>query len=84
MCCPHILDAAGQSERDDMDGRSMLPLLRSSDAPWREFIDLEHNICYSPKNHWTALTDGRTKYIFHTIDGEEQLFDLIIRSTRTK
>jgi arylsulfatase len=73
---PTMLDAAGQGGRDDMDGRSMLPLLQSSDAPWREFIDLEHNICYSPKNHWTALTDGRTKYIFHALDGEEQLFDL--------
>jgi choline-sulfatase len=73
---PTLLDAAGQDERDDMDGRSMLGLLRSGESLWREYIDLEHNICYSPKNHWTALTDGRTKYIFHTLDGEEQLFDL--------
>jgi len=73
---PTMLDAAGQGERDDMDGRSMLPLLQSNDAQWREFIDLEHSTCYSPKNHWTALTDGHTKYIFHALDGEEQLFDL--------
>ena len=39
-------------------------------------IDLEHNVCYSPENHWNALTDGRSKYIFHARDGEEQLFDL--------
>ena len=30
----------------------------------------------SPENHWNALTDGRSKYIFHARDGEEQLFDL--------
>ena len=74
---PTLLDAAGQGEREDIDGRSMLSLLRDGEASWREFIDLEHSICYSPKNHWTALTDGRTKYIFHAIDGEEQLFDLV-------
>ena len=74
---PTLLDAAGQGEREDMDGRSMLSLLRDREASWREFIDLEHSICYSPRNHWTALTDGRTKYIFHALDGEEQLFDLV-------
>jgi len=73
---PTLLDAAGQGERDDMDGRSMLGLLRTAEPSWRTYIDLEHSICYSPKNHWTALTDGNTKYIFHALDGEEQLFDL--------
>jgi len=28
------------------------------------------------KVHWDALTDGRTKYIFHARDGEKQVFDL--------
>jgi arylsulfatase A-like enzyme len=37
---------------------------------------MEHDVCYSPLNHWNALTDGQTKYIFHARDGEEQLFDL--------
>ena len=40
-------------------------------------IDLEHDICYSPENNWNALTDGKTKYIFHARDGEEQMFDLV-------
>jgi arylsulfatase A-like enzyme len=38
------------------------------------WIDLEHDVCYSPENHWSALTDGRWKYIFHARDGREQLF----------
>ncbi len=33
-------------------------------------------MCYSRENHWNALTDGRIKYIFHALDGEQQLFDL--------
>jgi arylsulfatase len=44
---------------------------------WRPFIDLEHGICYSPQNHWNALTDGREKYIYHAYDGAEQFFDLL-------
>ena len=67
---PTFLDAAGAS-RPEMDGHS---LLRRDAA--REWIDLEHDICYAPENHWNALTDGRSKYIFHARDGEEQLFDL--------
>jgi arylsulfatase A-like enzyme len=74
---PTFLEAAAGSEPSrPIDGRSMLSLVKSNGAGWREFIDLEHNICYSPDNHWNALTDGRWKYIFHAKDGEEQLFDL--------
>ena len=32
-------------------------------GPWRAFIDLEHSTCYNATNHWSALTDGRTKYV---------------------
>ncbi len=71
---PTLLDAAGAERPAAVDGRSMLGLLRGD--PWRKWIDLEHDVCYSPANHWTALTDGRTKYIFHASDGSEQLFDL--------
>ena len=73
---PTFLDAAGAGAARKLDGASLLALIRNNGAGWREFIDLEHNICYSPENHWNALTDGRMKYIFHARDGEEQLFDL--------
>ena len=39
-------------------------------------IDLEHDVVYSPDNHWNALTDGQWKYIFHANTGQEQLFHL--------
>ncbi|HOX39623.1 MAG TPA: arylsulfatase [Candidatus Brocadiia bacterium] len=73
---PTFLDAAGAAIPDSLDGRSMLDLARGKAEGWREFIDLEHDICYDAANHWNALTDGRWKYIFHARDGEEQLFDL--------
>jgi len=51
------------------DGQDLLRAAR----PW---IDLEHDVCYDRTNHWNALTDGRWKYIYHAMDGTEQLFDL--------
>jgi arylsulfatase len=73
---PTFLEAAGHTPSRPIDGRSLLSLVRNEGRGWRDWIDLEHNICYSPTNHWNALTDGRWKYIFHARDGEQQLFNL--------
>ena len=73
---PTFLEAASAPLQRQIDGRSLLSLVRNGGSGWREYIDLEHNICYSPDNHWNGFTDGRSKYIYHAKDGEEQLFDL--------
>jgi arylsulfatase A-like enzyme len=73
---PTFMEAASAPLNHPIDGRSLLSLVQNSGAGWRDYIDLEHNITYSPENHWNGLTDGRSKYIFHARDGEEQLFDL--------
>lgn len=73
---PTFLEAAGTKPSQPIDGRSLLGLVRDGGVGWREFIDLEHDVCYSPSNHWNALTDGHWKYIFHAMDGAEQLFNL--------
>jgi len=52
----------------------MLDVLR--DQPWRKELDLEHSLIYEPDNAWTCLTDGSHKYIYFTLTGEQQLFDL--------
>lgn len=74
---PTFLEAAGVDAPHTLDGRSLLSLVRTQGKDWREFIDLEHNITYNPENHWSGLSDGRTKYLFHALHGEEQLFDLV-------
>ncbi|MBE0659436.1 MAG: arylsulfatase [Bryobacteraceae bacterium] len=66
---PTLLAAAGGSIPAQVEGQNLLALQR-------EWIDLEHDVCYSPANHWTAVTDGRRKYIYHAQTGEEQFFDL--------
>ncbi|MCC6857529.1 MAG: arylsulfatase [Bryobacterales bacterium] len=73
---PTLLDAASIRTERRLDGASLLRLASSNGSGWREFIDLEHDICYDRSNHWNALTDGRWKYIYHALDGAEQLFDL--------
>lgn len=73
---PTFLDAAGARVPEQLDGDSLLKLVRGEAEGWRKHIDLEHSVCYAEENHWNALTDGRWKYIYHAFDGHEQLFDL--------
>ncbi len=67
---PTLAATAGAALPDACDGQSLLKARR-------EWIDLEHYICYDKTNHWTALTDGKWKYIRSQFGGSEQLFDLV-------
>ena len=71
-----ILAAGGAALPVPIDGRSLMECVAKDGAGWREWIDLEHDVCYAPENQWNALTDGREKYIFHAREGEEMLFDV--------
>ncbi len=73
---PTFLDAAGAEIPKDMDGASLLTLIKDPHASWRPYIDMEHATCYSQDNYWAALTDGVWKYIWFFRTGEEQLFNL--------
>ncbi|MDH3591856.1 MAG: arylsulfatase [Planctomycetota bacterium] len=81
---PTLLDAASLAIPDAVEGKSLLRLVRGETKGWREVLDLEHATTYWPGNAWTALTDGRFKYIFHAFDGSEQLFDLDADPGETK
>ena len=67
---PTLLDMAGVPVPGTVEGRSLLPLMRGEEVPWREFLHIEH----AP--HHQALTDGREKFIWSPADGREQFFDL--------
>jgi arylsulfatase A-like enzyme len=71
---PTFLDAAGLPKPASVEGASVLDILRGK--PWRSVLDLEHGSCYQPKDGWVALMDERCKYIYYTVTGQQQLFDL--------
>lgn len=73
---PTFLEVAGAKPSRPLDGRSLLQLAAGKTEGWREWIDLEHSICYSPTNNWNALCDGKIKYIYSAFDGTEHLFNL--------
>jgi len=73
---PTFLEATGQEIPDDMDGMSLLRLLRGNKSGWREYIGSEHATTYFKENYWAAATNGRFKYIWNFHTGKEQFFDL--------
>ncbi|MFC2123574.1 arylsulfatase [Bacteroidota bacterium] len=73
---PTFLGAAGLQKPQEMDGMNMLELIQGDKSAWRKILDLEHGTCYWKENAWVCLTDGTYKYIYFTITGEQQLFDL--------
>ncbi|MEZ4970223.1 MAG: arylsulfatase [Flavobacteriaceae bacterium] len=73
---PTFLDIAGMEVPSEMDGRSMMPLIEGNKKGWRKVLDMEHGQCYWKENRWTGLTDKRYKYIYYSVTGEEELFDL--------
>jgi len=73
---PTVLELAGIAAPPDMDGKSLVPVLRGQADGVRAVLHAEHAPCYSPGQAYHFLTDGRSKYIWRPIDGSEQLFDL--------
>ena len=67
---PTALELAGVDIPDTVEGRSLAPLMRGEETPWREHIRIEH----APLHQ--SLTDGQEKFIWFVETGEEQFFDL--------
>src|SRR5690606_26025080 len=80
---PTLLDAAGADIPDTVDGASLLPLCRGTEAgtdadadaaaAWWSYIHGEH--VFGDRSNQFA-TDGQEKYIWFSQTGEEQFFDL--------
>ncbi|MFO7976138.1 MAG: arylsulfatase [Candidatus Hydrogenedentota bacterium] len=73
---PTLLEAAGVSIPDTVDGCSVLPLMAGREVNWRNYIHGEHCWCYSREQEMQFVTDGRRKYIWLPRIGVEQFFDL--------
>ncbi|MHC4913958.1 MAG: arylsulfatase [Planctomycetota bacterium] len=74
---PTVLEIAGVPVPKRTEGRSLLPLVGGPDElEGREYVHGEHSGAYSPRMDNQFLTDGRWKYVWHPLDGREQLFDM--------
>jgi len=71
---PTLCDAAGIDPPEGVTGRSVFAAMRGE--PWREFLHGEHSPCYSLEEAMHYLTDGKEKYVWFPVTGEEQLFDI--------
>lgn len=73
---PTLLEVAGVEIPDTVDGSSLLPIIRDSAAPWREYLHGENNDIPTTDSGMQYLTDGQWKYIWLPGRDVEHLFDL--------
>ncbi len=73
---PTLLALADVPCPEVVDGVDLAQTLRGQPQNIRDWLHMEHAPCYSQEQGYHALTDGRVKYIWRPLDGDEQLFDL--------
>jgi len=74
-----VLEAAGIKAPDNMDGKSILPLLKGKEIPWRDAVFYEYywerNFPQTPTVH--GIRTDRYKYMhYHGIWDIDELYDL--------
>ena len=69
---PTLLDLAGVTIPDGLDGRSLVPVMRGESAGVREAL---HGGCMD-RTAFRYVVTGRHKYVWFTATQEEQVFDL--------
>ena len=73
---PTLLDFAGISLPDHIDGKSLVGILKGEETKVRDILHCEHAVTYSEAQAFHMLTDGIMKYIWRPVLGSEQLFNL--------
>ena len=73
---PTLLDIVEVDIPDRVDGSSLLPLLTTEGADWREYLHGECSDIPTLDSGMHYLTDGKRKYIWFPGRGKEQFFDL--------
>jgi len=69
---PTVLEEAGISIPETVEGASLAPWVRGQTPEWRQFVHGEH----AGGEGWQFLTDGREKYFWESRSGREWFFDL--------
>jgi len=73
---PTLLALAEVPIPENLDGESLLPVLRGEVNSVRTILHSEHATCYDAEQGNHFLTDGVMKYIWRPASDSEQLFDL--------
>ena len=66
---PTVVDVLGLDKRDDLDGRSLVPLIRKPNAKWN------HTALTAIGRGTFSIRDARWRYIRY-FDGSQELYDL--------
>ena len=66
---PTVVDMLDLEKREDLDGRSLVPLIKNPDAKWNKTA-----LTAIGRGTW-SIRDSRWRYI-HYFDGSEELYDL--------
>jgi len=70
---PTLIELCGLPERDDLDGRSLAPLVRNPELAWPWPAIITHSPHWHGTNH--AVRSERYHYIRYS-DGGEELYDM--------
>lgn len=73
---PTLLDAAGLDIPDEVEGQSLMPIMRGEDAVWRDYLHGEHMVHFAGIKSMHYIVTPTFKYIWCSGTGHEQLFDL--------
>jgi len=82
---PTMLELAGVPIPPGVEGSSLVPFVETGAAPQpREYVHGEHSEPYAAEEAMQFLTDGKEKYVWFTLTGREELFDLTRDPRETK
>jgi len=70
---PTLIELCGLPKREDLDGRSLTPLVRDREADWPYPAIITHSPHWHGTNH--AIRSERYHYIRYS-DGGEELYDM--------
>lgn len=73
---PTLLEVCGICIPESVEGSSLMPLIRHEKVRWRQFVHGEHAPGEGSAAGWQFVTDGKEKYMWDSVTGNEWFFNL--------
>jgi hypothetical protein len=73
---PTVLQESGIDIPESVEGSSLMPLILQEKVGWRDFVHGEHAPGEGSAAGWQFVTDGKEKYMWDSVTGNEWFFDL--------